>query len=1107
MKNKTVNRKIIRAISIGLSAVMATSPMTAMAAEPAAAGAEPAVGSSQTTETLEQQVAGVEAAASELTKDDENGKGEVKKAADAEAAAAELATAEGTAKPVEDAGKNLQNETTEVVTGESQSVNSAQNSIEGVEDNLDDAKDAAKEVTDAMNTAEDKVEAAEGIAAGAAQVVEDAEQDVQENIQEIENAGTEAEAEAARNAAQSAVDAAQTALDAAHQAYQAAEADYNAAVAAAEQAAAEYEAALAAADTGSEEALAELAAAKQAAAELAQAAEAELAKAKLSEADAAALAIIEKENEIANGKQKAWNDLDSLFGLIMNNYYIPNEMNLPEGTTIQLDSKFTKFKDDDKNYLKATITDASGTREVYYNYKLEADGKSLIIFEKTWEDVVTAPEQYVVYSEGTTIARSIPASELQTKLESKEIVQGADGKYYAKALNENNEIAGSISSTTTTLGNNQTVVADSEETSYAVNQDGEIVKTVTGDVTTVTTVNGVSLSGGSGYASAEAAEAAAEAEAAGAMGEGDQLVGVDATVTVNADATATVTYITTFTTKIDLTGMSTKVEGRLSESQGAAEATGDIEDKAEERVDDFFSEGNYILLDTTFDGVNVERTKDEDASVTNWFPEDTYTVTSGTLSVTYAKLTTKKIDKWILEELLKGSQAGKDAIMKDAPAGSELVNYDVLDFSLGKATGTYLAGNTVTGTGSSNQADADTAKAEAEAAAKADAREKAQAVADALIDNSVASALQNKVNSGKSVLGTSANVVTSRANSTVSATVTGTEASYSYSGTYDKTNTSTAEDVVLATETWKADELTHVDEVKTPTLTNRNYENYISNGNASGIMLFEKTDENFLRYKQAALDAKAAVDAAKAKYGAIKSAAETAKSAVEAAATKVAELEAQIEALKGKADKTSEIAALNARLEVALEELNAADSKFSKLEELLGEAETAYEEALQRLTPEEGGEEEGNEEGGEEEGSDDDGEEDDETAGGAAPVVLANLPAGTVATVIPAPQPAAQPTGQTVVIDEEQTPLAPTAETEKPQGEVQTKEPQSEETVKIDDEQAPLADIFVEDEENKLNWWWLLIVAALGATGYEMHRRYQQKKAKAAAGQNSEDAE
>lgn len=45
----------------------------------------------------------------------------------------------------------------------------------------------------------------------------------------------------------------------------------------------------------------------------------------------------------------------------------------------------------------------------------------------------------------------------------------------------------------------------------------------------------------------------------------------------------------------------------------------------------------------------------------------------------------------------------------------------------------------------------------------------------------------------------------------------------------------------------------------------------------------------------------------------------------------------------------------------------------------------------------------------------------------------------------------------------------------------------------IEDEETPLAAAPVE----KMSWWWLLVVALFGATGYEMYRKHQAKKAEA----------
>lgn len=53
-------------------------------------------------------------------------------------------------------------------------------------------------------------------------------------------------------------------------------------------------------------------------------------------------------------------------------------------------------------------------------------------------------------------------------------------------------------------------------------------------------------------------------------------------------------------------------------------------------------------------------------------------------------------------------------------------------------------------------------------------------------------------------------------------------------------------------------------------------------------------------------------------------------------------------------------------------------------------------------------------------------------------------------------------------------------------------------TVTIKDEAPALAANPLEEQKN-MNWWWLLIIAALGATGYEMYKKNQEKKAEKAA--------
>ena len=92
-----------------------------------------------------------------------------------------------------------------------------------------------------------------------------------------------------------------------------------------------------------------------------------------------------------------------------------------------------------------------------------------------------------------------------------------------------------------------------------------------------------------------------------------------------------------------------------------------------------------------------------------------------------------------------------------------------------------------------------------------------------------------------------------------------------------------------------------------------------------------------------------------------------------------------------------------------------------------------------------------------------------------------------------------------IEIDDEETPLAPGVDEnedtiEPVQEEVQSANgangEEAEEFTTITDENVALAGSAEEMEEAKsrMNWWWLLIVAVLGATGYEMFRRYEKKK-------------
>ncbi len=102
-----------------------------------------------------------------------------------------------------------------------------------------------------------------------------------------------------------------------------------------------------------------------------------------------------------------------------------------------------------------------------------------------------------------------------------------------------------------------------------------------------------------------------------------------------------------------------------------------------------------------------------------------------------------------------------------------------------------------------------------------------------------------------------------------------------------------------------------------------------------------------------------------------------------------------------------------------------------------------------------------------------------------APAVAA--PAATPVTQITTPAAVADDEQTVTEIAEEETPLAPAIE--------QSDDDNQSETVIIGEEETPTVAIPAE-EKSTMNWWWLLVVMVLGATGYEMYKKHQEKTAK-----------
>lgn len=1109
MKSKLVNQNVIRAISIGLSAVMAASPMTAMAAEGSVEPVEPvdpvAEGEQKST-TLADQVTDVV----EMAENAENTAADV---AVSESAAVDAADATENA-TIMDAADDLEDVT---LADKNDEKNDVVELTGDVTDELNTAAEGAGNQQDAIDEAEKQVEESEAIVENVENTLDAASDAIAENTTNIENAATIEEAADELDKAQETYDDAEKAYNDAAAALDDAKTAYDNAIKAAEDAKKAYDDAIENAEDNADSAVQELADAAAKAKALADAAQAELENAKLEAAQEAALAIIAQQ-EVANQKANNWNECDKLFSLIMENYY-QGKMELKENQTITFDDKFTKFPDDSKNYLKAVITttneDGTTSEETrYFNYKLDKETKKkLIIFEKTWEEYVAVEAEdaaYVVYDENSAIARSMTPAELAQKLNSHEVVEKEeDGKtvYYAMAVTEDGEVADAVYSESKELADNQAVKENSESVTWAVDEDGKIVKTTTGTVTTTTTREDVSLKGGKGYASEAAAKAAAETEAKKNALDGEKVTNTDIIITTNADATASITYITTFTTTIDLKGMQTSwkkdsksaIKEIKDDVSYAFDDSNPFHTDVEEKLDD----AGYNMLSWKY--VENIQVKETDKHVGGY--ED-YKVTAGKVSVTYAKVSTITVDQWLLEALFKGTDKQEAMVKAGISAGSELINYDVFDGKLGKGTGTYYAANTVT---VNKKATGDNALSDAKTAALDEVLKKAQSDADKQINKDLAKELQKIVNGKSTNVSTVANLVTSTKGGAAKADITKSSKTYAYGGTFDTEKKTEEENVVLSVEKWNADKLTYkeaVEEEKASRLTNGNYLKYINEGDASGILLFEESDEEFNKYLEDAKAAKAELERKQAAYTTAKEKAEQAKADADSAKAEVKKLQEAIKALAGKANRETEVAALGARLAAALGRYENALEKLNELESALEEAGAAYAATVARLTPAPipaptpgGGIEDAIPGGGTGTGA----------GGGAGTATTAAPAVATVATTTVAPAPAAAPAvalaagnvavnagglaGGAAVADEavadaqeelttivdEQTPLNASIDEE------------DKELTTIADEETPLDASL--DEKQQMSWWWLLIIAVLGATGAEMYRRHKKKLA------------
>ena len=863
MRKNSKNEKVIRAMAIGISAMlMASSPLTALAAE--GEGTTPEGNEDKNiTVTPEAGIADqAQAAAKEADKAVETAE---KSATDVKSEVADQVVA-GEAKDTQgkdlsqavlDANVKVEDKTVE---GGS-SLKDAESAVESADTKLGVAE-ANDKLSDAeLNKATDAAANAGQTAAEAKDAMQAAQNKVNGQIENIKDAASITDANAAYEEVKTTVDQAQADFDAKLGEYNTAKTAYEEAaqkVAAYEKA---YEEAVNSADANAAAAAAELEAAKTNAEALAKALEA--AKGAVDTSAAGALDIADKEALTQGDNGLNWKNEDQLFISIMQNYYLPEVQKITAD-----DIKVVRRQGEDnntKNYFEVTYTDENGNKQTkYYNYVMDDKQTSkdnIVIFEKRIEEVnwktaqETNPDQYVK-GNGDTIT----VSEVEKGLKDGTII-AVDGKKVIK--NDGTEsIIISDNNQKTENGEVDTDVNEAtEKESWKLDENGNLIKTVTADVTTITYTDAK-------FTSTEQYQTEAERDAAAAAKEKDlkDAAGKDVTVTgtekTDYTYTGNGTYILTFTKTVNVKDEEVEWKhtdkktdyGVRTEEEAVAKVTKEQEKALSNKIND---DDDLYLIGVSSDLKVTGYTED------HWYDDSDFLV-SGTVSATYAKVTKKTVDQstfgslWNDIKALFGNGETTNKKLEDAARkaveadGGIFVSANWDDWKLGKATIRYVAGVSV-------KTDEKTTAAEAQ-----------NAVQDAALAQAKASGATGVYN------------VKTTDTDTIAHT------SYSYEIDYLEKTGETTTNTAVRTETYANAEV-----LTGQIIQNLNY--------IQGNIKLTQKDEAYRKFVD---DAKALTE----KYQKLLQDAKAAQGEVEAAQGKVDVLKAEIEALKS--NRTSNLGAL-----------------------------------------------------------------------------------------------------------------------------------------------------------------------------------------------------
>lgn len=1119
---KKASKNVIRSLSVGLAAMMALSTPIAAFAEDADGqnSSETTPEESTTTVTTQksaaEQVGEVQKAAEETRETTKVAKNAVNAAVDT--TIADDSGADQTTKDTAGVLDATANGTFEGGTD----VNVAEEIVDKTMDRIKDASDAAADTDAALDKVDKKADEANTIADDAKKEQQEAQDAFDKAQAGIDSATDIEEAKNAYNQAAGIVGDAQKAYETAKAAYDSKVAEYNTALDELKAAQAAYDTAVAEASTEAAAAAANLAAVQEKAKALQEAAEeAKTAIPELTDAQKAALEIIALEKERAGDTSTNWRKEDELFKVILKNYYIPE---LAGGELV--DCKWTWNRNDNKNYCEVTYKDVAGApHTVYLNYKLNDTRDDLVIFEKA-EEVVSYDVKGTDGSLAFNInAENFPADKLQNDQDT--AVYENNGVVYTIVNIGGQFYVVDSASKDVEVNNNynseQYETSGEKKTTYSVDENGKLVKTVKQNVSEITYTK-ADLSSGKTYDSVEAAEKDL-ADKKAALKDGDKDVETSMSATATADVT--VSQKTTFTTTIDLSKIVVEMKKINNDNDKYEKKNAEIAAKElfakftnKEALENLLG-GDYKIESINTDNAKVnavDKYKNTSGRWVDWGADSAAykNVFSGTIVITYSQTVTAKAN---------AVESKTNAVNAADNTNLEALKDQAYDAA--KADAEKLLGDAV----SQNKKIKDNLKT-------GDLHINGYEGWNGKHNSNVAIKIHYADDTFTEGEKTTDQAVVDEKNSSTTLSV-------SYTGTYQQKN---SKDLGAQTvETQKYNQTAKAEE-KTAYTSNKYYDEYKKTGEINeGIWLTGKDDDrfpgheslkSFYDFKDAALKAEAERAEKVAKADAIIDAAKNAVEKVDKAKADADSLKDKLTALLASQNYTADqVKELEGQISAAEIKLKEAEDMAKDLTDKLGIAGETLADKITELTPAPAPGEGGSTTtpGGTTTPS---GTETtpggattpsgtETTPGGAAttpagtvttaaapasavttvttataaaaPVEIAETPVALAAAAIPA---AATRTAAVananaaadtdadadtdVTIADEETPLAADG---------------AQESTTIGDEETPLAaeaGAVENKQQEKMSWWWLLIIALLGVTGEEMYRRNKKKKAEAA---------